>query len=195
MAQNWISYLLGLVALILAIVAFFIHGDPKTVQAVEDFSTSYQAILTSIGTLVLVGLLTFITTHISIRSASRREVANRRIAAELKIAEFRQTWINNLRDALADFHSYGTIPNGNPKLEREFYKLGTKIELLMNPEDPDFEELQRYLYGYLDASDKGTMEKYRLNPDFVDLCQRILKREWERLKKELRGSSIEVSPK
>lgn len=176
------------------IVAFFVHGDPQTIQKVEDFSIGRQAILTSIGTIILIGALTFVTTYISNHSASNRDLANRRIAAELKIAEFRQAWINSLREALSEFHSYGTIPGGNPKLEREFYRLGTKIELLMNPNDPDYGALQECLYRYLDASDKEDIEKYRLNTTLIDLSQGILKREWDRLKRELRSTSYNVGP-
>lgn len=84
---------------------------------------------------------------------------------------------------MAEFQAYGTTPNVDPRNEREFYRLGTKIELLMNRADPDFEALHDAMYGYLAAD--GLSDKYRLNAAYVELCQRILKREWEVLKSEL----------
>jgi hypothetical protein len=62
--------------------------------------------------------------------------------------------------------------------------MGTRIELFMNPNDPDYEELQRCLYKFLGAETKG--EKYGANAPFVVVCQRILKREWEVLKQDLK---------
>ncbi|WKL57882.1 hypothetical protein Q1W73_02560 [Asticcacaulis sp. ZE23SCel15] len=105
----------------------------------------------------------------------------------LKIAEMRQAWINNLRDAMSKFQSYGVTPNLNQSSEREFYELGTKIELLMNPSDPDFDDLQNCLYGFLNAN--VISEKYAANPKYVEVCQRILKREWDTLKQEIANAS------
>ena len=50
----------------------------------------------------------------------------------VKIAEFRQAWINDLREAMAKFQSLGITPDLEHAFEPEFYRLGTKIELLMN---------------------------------------------------------------
>ena len=107
----------------------------------------------------------------------------------MKIAEFRQAWINNLRDEMAEFQSYGVHPETNPANERLFYKLGTKIELLMNPNDPDYPELQKQMYRFLAVSEGDTIDKYSQNAEFVALCQRILKREWDRLKSDIRKAS------
>ena len=54
-------------------------------------------------------------------------------AHALKIAEMRQAWINDLRQAMATFQSYGVTPDMNHNEQREFYEAGTRIELLMNP--------------------------------------------------------------
>ena len=101
----------------------------------------------------------------------------------LKIAEMRQAWINNLRDAMSKFQSYGVTPGIKHQSEREFYEYGTRIELMMNPNDPDFSQLQQCLYRFLPA--ENDHEKFTANPQYVEVCQRILKREWEVLKREL----------
>jgi hypothetical protein len=53
----------------------------------------------------------------------------------------------------------------------------------MNPDDPDFGALHSALYGFLGV--KTIEEKYKANPQFVTICQRILKREWDKLKRDV----------
>ena len=103
----------------------------------------------------------------------------------MKVAEFRQSWINNLRDEMAEFQSYGVHPGTDPANERIFYKLGTKIELLMNPNDPDYSALHQQMYNFLSVSDGDAIDKYSQNAEFITCCQRILKREWDRLKSDI----------
>lgn len=109
-----------------------------------------------------------------------------RSAHALKVAEMRQAWINNLRDAMSVFQSYGVTPDLGHEKVREFYEYGTRIELMMNPDDPDYRELQDAMYGFLGA--ETIHEKYSANPRYVALCQKILKREWEFLKWEIRSA-------
>lgn len=105
------------------------------------------------------------------------------LAANLKLADFRQAWINALRDDMAAFQALGVTPGVAQRSEQDFYRLGTRIELRMNPQDPDYQELQDCLYAYLQADDDHG--KYAANPRYVEVCQRILKREWDVLKKEI----------
>lgn len=108
-------------------------------------------------------------------------------AHSLKVAEMRQAWINSLRDALTEFHAYGMTPGLDQVQKREWYAAGTKVELLMNPADPDYPEIQSRMYAFFSA--KSLQSKYALNKPYVDISQKILKREWEVLKKELRSAS------
>jgi hypothetical protein len=124
-------------------------------------------------------------THASNEQARRNSQLQTQLAANLKLAEFRQAWINSLRDDMAQFQSYGITPGLDQAREREFYRLGTRIELFMNPADEDFPSLQDALYGFLHAETLG--EKYGANPEFIQICQRILKREWDVLKEEVRS--------
>lgn len=108
------------------------------------------------------------------------------VNAELKVADYRQAWINSLRDAMAEFQSYGVNPATAHENEREFYAKGTKIELLMNPSDHDYEELRRCMSNFLSA--EGKIQKYSCNQPYIDVCQRILKREWEKVKFDVRNA-------
>ena len=113
--------------------------------------------------------------------------ANKQIksAHNVKIAEMRQKWISDLREAMCEFQSYGVTPNLDHKRKREFYRHGTKVELMMNPKDVNYKKLQDIMYNFLDAN--SVEEKFRANPAYVEICQKILKAEWETLKKEVKS--------
>lgn len=107
-------------------------------------------------------------------------------AHTLRIAEMRQGWINSLRETMATFQSYGVTPSVEQATVREFYESGTHIELFMNPSDPDYNELHDCLYQFLAA--EHIEEKFAVNARYVAVCQRILKREWEVLKRDLKAA-------
>ncbi|MBR6123890.1 hypothetical protein IKQ19_09915 [Candidatus Saccharibacteria bacterium] len=122
-----------------------------------------------------------ITSMCMLKNANKK----RSFESVLKIAEFRQQWINDLRNSMAEFQSYGALPGNNPTRIRDFYLLGTKIELLMNPDDEDYGALHETLEAFYDAETKTENEKFSVDEKYVKVCQRILKREWERLKKDV----------
>ena len=119
------------------------------------------------------------------RRAHRSVKERMRFDRLMKVSEFRQAWINSLRDSMAEFQSIGITPGQSPAKNEKFYKSGTKIELLMNPADPDYDGLVECMYNFLEASEGNISQKYQNDPKYVELCQKILKREWERLKGEL----------
>ncbi len=106
-----------------------------------------------------------------------------RISSAVKIAEFRQAWINTLRDALARFASLGLTLNVNDA--REINELQTKIDLLMNREDSRYELLHERMTAFVSASD--ALQRAICLGDFAIVSQDILKQEWETLKTELRN--------
>lgn len=117
----------------------------------------------------------------------RNQGRQTRSAHALKIADMEKDRIDRLRDAMADFQSYGVTPGLDQSVERAFYALGTKIELLMNPDDSDYAELQRCLYDFLPAKTEG--QKYSANAAYINVCQRILKREAGALELSVRRSA------
>ena len=141
-------------------------------------------------TTLIAGSFALIGTILGAYMGNRNSREINTINSELEIAKFREQWIQCLRDTLAEFQSYAMLPDSTPHLERKFYELGTKIELLLNPNDPagkkDYQDLQKTMYAMLASSSGNTNQKYRNNPHFIDVSQRILEREWDRVKKELR---------
>ena len=116
-----------------------------------------------------------------------------RLQSASKIAEFRQAWINELRDSMAGFQSLGVTPNLDHAMEREFYRFGTKIELLMNRRDPNYRQLCDRMYAFLEAT--TIEEKFGCNAPYVRICQDILKNEWEVLKKDMIDASSDAPEK
>jgi len=88
---------------------------------------------------------------------------------------------------MATLQSIGITPNLQHQEQTEFYRAGTKIELLMNRGDQRYEALQKCMYAFLAA--KTVEEKYLCNAPFVKICQDILKEEWEVLKKDLAAAT------
>ncbi len=129
--------------------------------------------------------LSFASAWYATKKALKTEHQKMSFTGVMKIADFRQDWINTLRDAMAEFQSYGILPNSNPTKERDFYRLGIKIELLMNPNDPSYPKLQEYICNFMNVSHGKPEDKYSPNAPFVNLCQTILKREWDRLKSDI----------
>lgn len=99
------------------------------------------------------GALASLITSLLVRSDAQKR---RSIDSVLKISEFRHQWINDLRDTMAEFQSYGVLPDDDPTKKQEFYRLGTKIELLMNPNDEDYKALHDMLEAFYD---KGSAPK------------------------------------
>ncbi len=180
MAVSVLIRLLWGIIFLLVIVAFFVLAPPAFVESVNKFLGKNANILTSVGTLVLVGLLTVYATHLSNSSSDRRERNNRQIAVELKKAEFRQDWINTMRDDLATYSSlhWDHETQGGPEQRREAVALQARILMRMNPDDQDYEVLLSSLRNPI-ASQSEDREALSI------VGQRFLKREWERLKDDL----------
>ncbi len=117
----------------------------------------------------------------------------------------RQQWINTLRDCIADFQTNAKIAiveadlANHPQTSaaanavnhdeamRTMRLLANKIALLINPGEKDHSELisnMRDLESHCISGDPGDREKERLlQGSITTLGQRILKREWVRVKK------------
>lgn len=140
------------------------------------------AVVSSIATLVASNIARRASTS-SAQSALSGISEQISFQAKAKRAEFRQAWINELRRQMSTLQSYGVTPDLYHQSIREFYAAGTSIELLMNRDDPRYQELHSAIYAFLDAA--TVEDKFACNAPFIRVCQDILKTEWEVLKKEL----------
>jgi Flp pilus assembly protein TadB len=141
-----------------------------------------------VGAISAIGLIwgSILTSRASDRAAkSARQAMEQqtKLNAKAKIAEFRQAWINNLRDAMAKL-----LALGFETPDREVIEAAARIQLLMNKKDDRYPELIKQMNEFATAM-KGGNQRYD-SKKFIELCQDILKNEWDVLKKEL----LELSP-
>lgn len=121
------------------------------------------------------------------------------------ISANRQQWINNLRDCIADFQTKAKIslveaslalyketsiaanPTSHDEALRGMRFLANKAALLLNPKEADHSGLlllMKQLEDHCvngDPNDRACEE--RLQDSITSTGQRILKREWERVKR------------
>ncbi len=129
------------------------------IEEITAWLTSNQLLVFSLLVPSVSAIVAWFSAWYSTRRALHTEQSKLDFHGTLKISEFRQNWINELRDCISDFQSHGILPDNDPTKDREFYRLGTKIELLMNPNDPDYDKLQGLMYRFLGTADGDTWSK------------------------------------
>jgi hypothetical protein len=110
-------FYVAFIACILMVI--WVDMSTQSKEFVEATIRKYQGIIVSLGTLFLVIFVGFLTTILANYYADRRESMNRKISAALAISEFRQKWIDSLRDDIAEFSGLAVIERdpkkGNPQ--------------------------------------------------------------------------------
>ncbi|MCK1402856.1 hypothetical protein IVB45_23450 [Bradyrhizobium sp. 4] len=106
--------------------------------------------------------------------------------------------METLRQTLAAYHSILMNLPDRPdaaeeqvaKDDREVYRLGTELDLLLNRDDV----LQRRLWEIADKiyQTDSLAQRQALDPDLVTAGRAVLKGEWEKVKREMRGSEFQT---
>jgi hypothetical protein len=136
------------------------------------------------------------------------KIAKRQISATTVTAS-RQRWINNFQNTLADFLTNTSMyyaidknhdlikqknPDGQLQLEQihrieQVTQLSYKIQLLINPNEADHKTLASLadcICSKLNTpkeESKNFQERETKKEEFIRLSQKLLKCEWERIKK------------
>jgi hypothetical protein len=176
---------LYLVAAILLVFAFFKHGNTAILSSFEKFISSYQAILTSIGTLLLIGGLAVWTTHLANQAAFKREISNRKLAAELKIADYRDCWIKELREEISEFLSLlsGQIDQNTTKRMK---MLSIKLKLRLDQRKAASKDILASIERILALAEDGNQEDIIAEQSKLqDQVGGLLHRQWDKLKTDL----------
>ena len=127
------------------------------------------------------------------------KIAKRQISAST-VTTSRQRWINDLRDAIADFNAKASMihclaandyadKDSIPRIE-ELVQINLKIELLINPGEKDHAKIVE-IVGYItDSLFPSKVQENEISSkldskikELTSLTQKVLKREWERVKK------------
>ncbi len=156
-----------------------------------DYISIISAITAIISTLTALGA-------IIIGSIVSLKIAKRQISAST-VTTSRQQWINNLRDTIADFLAKTSMvyclakkhyanDQSIPRIE-QVSQLNNRIHLLINPNEDDHAKLASLVDDISKSLKLAQTEGKDLIRDFGDkqdevliLSQKILKREWERVK-------------
>jgi hypothetical protein len=116
------------------------------------------------------------------------------------LSKNRQEWINKLRELLAEYDAilydilanfrFGTALKSKEEGVSTIMKanlIRCQIKLFINPNEVDHVallDLISKLYNAASSQDDKQMKEFtKLEDEYVALAQRILKREWERVKK------------
>lgn len=99
-----------------------------------------------------------------------------------KVADSRQNWINNVIDALSQYHAIVTTLDGDVADARKLAELRTKLTILLNPDETDTVALLATLDRLGNVSDDNFVAA---EAEMLTVSRRLLKREWVRIKTEL----------
>lgn len=152
-------------------------------------ATLRGAQLTASVALVAAGVA-FVTAIIAGAVALRNGYLTIRTTAQLKHADFRQNWINALRDEMTNFQSLAVAKQPwTAKTDAALVKSSTKVLLLMNPKDRDYQRLLNALQAVLAGWHVERDKWLDAHADLIMLCQQILKREWNVTKREMHATA------
>ena len=95
-------------------------------------------------------------------------------AGRHSVATFRQKWIDDLRDTVAEYHSIAMTAETFPypkEEDRLLSRLGTKIELLLNPTEDQSKALLEIKNKIKDCADIDA--RVAMDPELVAAAQAI----------------------
>jgi hypothetical protein len=177
--------ILSTLIVVLLGVAYWTHAPAEQVEQVETFIVENNGVLIGLGTVSLLSFIAFQTQAMAGKSADRREKFTRNVESQIKIAEFRQAWINDLRDDLADYLAKKAFKDGAPD-HVAIVTLSARIRLRVNPEETPTKALLSAMNRLDYSSEDVSFDQLRTIEDFLVCSQKLLKHEWSRLKDDLK---------
>ncbi|WP_137109507.1 hypothetical protein [Rhodobacter sp. SY28-1] len=183
-----------LVAFVFVLLALFAFAPPLlvalgsypggTLEKIEAFILERQELLIALGTLFLVVGLSVWTSHLSNRSAEKRDAANRMLQAELKVADFRQAWINELRDEIEEFCQITFSPPDERDHNRHTALIG-KIHMRLNLSETPARELYQALLESARHDHSDTNSEVEALLAVTKKANAFLRGEWARMKMDI----------
>jgi hypothetical protein len=124
----------------------------------------------------------FVAAAINARVARNNAILSAQIAQRIKRADFRQAWIDKLRENLSSAHIGFEDSKG---LSKEDATHAMRALMLVNRNDQDYERLTNCIAKKADKSGMSEDDVSDLNKEFLLVSQDILKREWNVVKNEI----------
>ncbi len=192
---------------LLLFAAFFTTVSTARLISVREFIHENKDVLWSLGTLFLVAFLTLVTTGVANASADAQKKADRVTAAEIEIAKFRQSWIDNLRKLLSQvIHvSSEVVAKQANTLDSEgiskLHELDVQIRLMLNPREDEAILLSNQVTATILAAESTQLhnphstEAMRLSERFysarellTEMSAKYIKAEWDVTKSVLKSA-------
>jgi hypothetical protein len=167
-------------------------------------STQYLSLVIALLAVSFGPILSYFSARLTIKHqlstfkeqlSTQISIAERGIKSQV-LSKNRQDWINTLRDSISEFVSIlymvskAKLSEHEEKLKAErLFNLRLRISLLLNATEDDHKQLEDFLEEGMDYYVRRPTKKTPQRPfkeirlDIVDISQKILKREWERVKK------------
>ena len=147
-------------------------------------TTTAQLSIFILVPLAVGALFTFLSTIVASRTASANADRQIDLTSRVKLADYRQNWINDLRDSFAELQSCALTNKFTDVEMPKLYLLSAKIHLLMNREDLRYAKVSGAIMAITNnANPEG---RARAVQELTALAQDVLKTEWEVLKVDLR---------
>ena len=152
------------------------------IESLNTWLANHPALVVSFGVPLLTVFVTAIVSIATTRANTKAQERQRELSHQLKLADFRQAWINDMRDdfALYTARTWSAELNKGIDAQKDAIMAQARILMRMNPDDSDYKTLQESLRNPVASPEEGRKALFTLG-------QRILKREWERLKADLRA--------
>jgi len=151
---------------------------------------NHKELLTVVAVPILVGLVTHLLNKSAERRAEKERQMERSLARELKLSEFRQAWIDELRRDLSELSAM--LPSGKSDHEVTANAKIASILLRMNPSEGPSQKVFEDLMALKTECEKKTKSVEVIDDKYLALLNssnKLLKEEWDRLKADLREAS------
>ena len=157
------------------------------VERIEALLLERQELLIALGTLFLVVGLSVWASHLANRSAEIRDSANRALMAEIKVAEFRQSWINDLRDELEEF-SQITFSKIKDRDHVRLSAVMNKIRIRLNLSEDAQRELWEAMLSAARHDHKDVDAEITARLLVSEKANAFLRGEWGRMKRDIKNA-------
>jgi hypothetical protein len=154
--------------------------NPALIPSPTTSSPYAIPLATVIGALIALGGV-----GITLWGSRRNAKEQNGLSSRMKLADFRESWLNNLRDTTSELASVLLSiedVSSAAGMQRAF-ELATKTKLLMNKTDVRYSELISLLEAIV--NNDNTASRFKLAADLGNVVQDILKVEWGVLKRDL----------
>lgn len=159
----------------------------SAVEAATYTATATLVAACIAGTIALLAsILSLVSSLVTAGINKRNAGVQMRIAQQVKHADFRQAWINSLRDALIDFQRQAVISPSDSSATSDLMGARSRILLMLNRFDENYNSLESIMFNIVENVEMNDRRSYfGKGSEFISLSQAVLKKEWDATKFEL----------